>query len=112
MRSAWGRVSSPCGSGCTGPVVPGTKRGQAASPSRAEGRSMSYSRRRRAFGGSAAIRGPLKVIFDAHAQDPGASDVPERALQAYRDLAGAIGFSAGKGAAGAPEDRKSTRLIS
>src|SRR5262245_50670425 len=58
----------------------------------------------RAFGGSAAIRGPLKVIFDAHAQDPGASDVPERALQAYRDLAGAIGFSAGKGAAGAPDE--------
>jgi hypothetical protein len=58
----------------------------------------------RAFGGSAAIRGSLKVIFDAHAQDPGASDVPEHALQAYRDLAGAIGFSAGKGTAGAPDE--------
>jgi hypothetical protein len=58
----------------------------------------------RDFGGSEAVRGPLKVIFDAHAQDPGASEVPARALQAYRDLATAIGFSAGKGSAGAPDE--------
>ena len=58
----------------------------------------------RDFGGSQAVRGPLKVIFDAHAQDPGASEVPARALQAYRDLATAIGFSAGKGSAGAPDE--------
>ena len=44
------------------------------------------------------------MIFDAHAQDPGASEVPARALQAYRDLATAIGFSAGKGSAGAPDE--------
>jgi hypothetical protein len=58
----------------------------------------------RDFGGSEAVRGPLKVIFDAHAQDPGASEVPPRALQAYRDLAAAIGFSGGKGSAGAPDE--------
>ena len=58
----------------------------------------------RNFGGSEAVRGPLKMIFDAHAQDPGASEVPERALQAYRDLATAIGFSAGKGSVGAPDE--------
>ena len=34
----------------------------------------------RDFGGSEAVRGPLKVIFDVHAQDPGASEVPARAL--------------------------------
>jgi hypothetical protein len=58
----------------------------------------------RDFGGSEAVRGPLKVIFDAHAQDPGASEVPARALQAYRELATAIGFSAGKGSVGAPDE--------
>jgi hypothetical protein len=58
----------------------------------------------RDFGGSEAVRGPLKVIFDAHAQDPGASEVPPHALQAYRDLAAAIGFSGGKGSVGAPDE--------
>jgi len=58
----------------------------------------------RNFGGSEAVRGALKVIFDAHAQDPGASEVPPRALQAYQDLAAAIGFSGGKGSAGAPDE--------
>lgn len=58
----------------------------------------------RDFGGSEAVRDPLKVIFDAHAKDPGASEVPARALQAYQDLAVAIGFSAGRGNAGAPDE--------
>jgi len=58
----------------------------------------------RDFGGSEAVPGPLKGVFDAHAQGPGASEGPARALQAYRDLAAAIGFSAGKGSAGAPDE--------
>ena len=56
------------------------------------------------FGGGATVRSALKVIFDAHAQDPGASDVPLPALQAYQDLARAIGFRAGQGNTGAPDE--------
>ena len=72
----------------------------------AEGKPLGelFEETARNFGGSEAVRGPLKVIFDAHAQDPGASEVPPRAVQAYQDLAAAIGFSGGKGSAGAPDE--------
>jgi hypothetical protein len=58
----------------------------------------------RNLGDSAPVRAALQVIFDAHAKDPGAPEVPENALKAYRDLAAAIGFSAGKGSVGAPDE--------
>jgi hypothetical protein len=56
------------------------------------------------FGGGETVRSALQVIFDAHAQDPGAFDVPPSALQAYHTLAQAIGFRAGQGNAGAPDE--------
>jgi hypothetical protein len=56
------------------------------------------------FGGSAEVRKALRVIFDAYGNDPGASDVPPHALDAYRDLAGAIQFAAGHDESAAPDE--------
>jgi hypothetical protein len=56
------------------------------------------------FGGGDAVRTALEVIFDAYGEDPGAFEVPDPVIQAYRDLARAIGFSAGKGNEGAPDE--------
>ena len=55
------------------------------------------------FGGSPEVRAPLRVIFDEYGKDAGASDVPPRALDAYKDLAGAIQFGAGQGESAAPD---------
>jgi hypothetical protein len=56
------------------------------------------------FGGSAAVRDPLRVIFDAYGKDPGASEVPPRALDAYGELASAIQFNAGLDGSAAPDE--------
>ncbi|MFN0166432.1 MAG: hypothetical protein ACKV22_08375 [Bryobacteraceae bacterium] len=54
------------------------------------------------FGGE-SVRGPLKVIFDAHRADMAAFEVPPEALAAYQELAKAIGFSASGEADGSPD---------
>ncbi len=56
------------------------------------------------FGGGDAVRQPLEVIFRASVEDAGAVEVPPPVLQAYRDLAQAIGFNAGAGAGAAPDE--------
>jgi hypothetical protein len=55
------------------------------------------------FGGTEAVRKPLEVIFRADEEEAGAVEVPPHVLQAYKDLASAIGFSAGKGDDAAPD---------
>jgi hypothetical protein len=61
------------------------------------------------FGGSAAVRGPLEVIFHAFEQNPAAKDLPDDVVAAYHALAEAIGFSAGSGA-DAPPDQEGAPL--
>lgn len=56
------------------------------------------------FGGGDAVRAPLEVIFRAFEQNPAAKVVPDDVLAAYADLANAVGFSAGEGTSGAPDE--------
>jgi len=63
----------------------------------------------RHFGGSAAVRAPLQVIFDAYRQNPGARVLPDEVVTAYHDLAKTVGFSAG-GDADSPPDQDGAPL--
>ena len=56
------------------------------------------------FGGGNAVRKPLEAIFAAYERDPAARVLPDDVLAAYADLGAAIGFSAGAGAEGAPDE--------
>jgi hypothetical protein len=61
------------------------------------------------FGGGPTVREPLDVIFRAFQEDPAARVLPDEVLEAYKQLATAIGFSAG-GDAGAPPDEEGVPL--
>jgi hypothetical protein len=61
------------------------------------------------FGDTPKVRESLRTIFDAQKEDPAAVTVPEEAVAAYQELAGAIGFSAG-GDADAPPDAEGAPL--
>jgi hypothetical protein len=56
------------------------------------------------FGGGDEVRAPLEVIFRAFEENPAARIVPDDVVAAYADLANAVGFSAGEGGAGAPDE--------
>jgi len=56
------------------------------------------------FGGGGKVRAPLEVIFRAFEQNPAAKVVPDEVVAAYAELADAIGFSAGDGGGGAPDE--------
>src|SRR4051794_26760235 len=56
------------------------------------------------FGDKPGVRQALQVIFKAQREDPGAVSLPDQVIVAYRDLAAAIGFSAGRGADAAPDE--------
>lgn len=56
------------------------------------------------FGDKPGVRAALKVIFEAQKANPGAFAVPDEVVTAYKDLAGAIGFSAGSDANSAPDN--------
>lgn len=56
------------------------------------------------FGGGDAVRKPLEAIFAAYERDPAARVLPDDVLAAYAALGAAIGFSAGAGAEGAPDE--------
>ena len=56
------------------------------------------------FGGGGDVRAPLEVIFRAYEQNPAARVVPDDVVAAYSQLAGAVGFSAGEGSSGAPDE--------
>jgi hypothetical protein len=56
------------------------------------------------FGGGKETTAAVAEIFRAFADDPGASEVPTSAANAYEQLAGAIGFSATGDASGAPDE--------
>ena len=56
------------------------------------------------FGGGDAVRRPLEIIFQSSIDDAGATEVPPEVNRAYHDLAQAIGFKAGGGAGGAPDE--------
>jgi hypothetical protein len=58
----------------------------------------------RHFGGGEAVRQPLEVIFHEFQRDPAARVLSDEALAAYRQLADAIGFSAGGGPQAAPDE--------
>jgi hypothetical protein len=55
------------------------------------------------FGGSAAVRAPLDVIFQAFAREPGTRVLPDDVIAAYQQLGAAIGFDAGADADAAPD---------
>jgi hypothetical protein len=56
------------------------------------------------FGGGEEVREPLEVIFRAFEQNPAARILPEEVVSAYSRLAAAVGFSAGEGSSGAPDE--------
>jgi hypothetical protein len=56
------------------------------------------------FGGGRDVRAPLEVIFRAFEQNPAARQVPDEVAAAYAQLAAAVGFSAGEGGSGAPDE--------
>jgi len=56
------------------------------------------------FGGGSAVRAPLEVIFQAFEQNPAARILPDDVIAAYSELARAVGFSAGDGTSGAPDE--------
>jgi hypothetical protein len=56
------------------------------------------------FGGGDDVRAPLEVIFRAFEQNPAARIVPDEVVAAYAALANAVGFSAGEGGSGAPDE--------
>lgn len=56
------------------------------------------------FGGGEAVRKPLEIIFKADQEDAGAVEVPPDVLQAYQELAAAIGFRAGRNSDAAPDE--------
>jgi hypothetical protein len=55
------------------------------------------------FGDKPGVREALRVIFNAKKEDPGAVALTDEAIAAYRQLADAIGFSAGGDASASPE---------
>jgi len=55
------------------------------------------------FGGGDGVRQPIETIFHAFADDPAAKTLSPEVLDAYEDLAAAIGFSGGGGANAAPD---------
>ncbi len=55
------------------------------------------------FGDKPGVRDALRVLFDAKREDPGAVALTDEAIAAYRQLAEAIGFSAGGDASASPE---------
>ncbi|MDQ1473573.1 MAG: hypothetical protein QOJ99_5053 [Bryobacterales bacterium] len=55
------------------------------------------------FGGGAAVRLPLEVLFKIFAENPAAKALPPEALAAYHALGQAVGFSAGSDASAAPD---------
>jgi len=56
------------------------------------------------FGGGGDVRAPLEVIFQAFEQNPAARILPDDVIAAYSELARAVGFSAGDGSGGAPDE--------
>ena len=56
------------------------------------------------FGGGESVREPLEVIFRAFEQNPAARILPDDVVAAYSRLASAVGFSAGEGNGGAPDE--------
>jgi len=56
------------------------------------------------FGGGSDVRAPLEVIFQAFEQNPAARILPDDVIAAYSELARAVGFSAGDGTSGAPDE--------
>ena len=56
------------------------------------------------FGGGGDVRAPLEVIFHAFEQNPAARILPDEVIAAYSELARAVGFSAGDGSSGAPDE--------
>jgi len=56
------------------------------------------------FGGGSDVRAPLQVIFQAFEQNPAARILPDDVIAAYSELARAVGFSAGDGSSGAPDE--------
>jgi len=56
------------------------------------------------FGGGAAVRQPLEVLFNAFAENPAAKILPAEALAAYQQLGQAIGFAARSEAGAAPDE--------
>ena len=56
------------------------------------------------FGGGSDVRAPLEVIFQAFEQNPAARILPDDVMAAYSELARAVGFSAGDGTSGAPDE--------
>jgi hypothetical protein len=56
------------------------------------------------FGNTPEVRAALRVIFDSYAANPNRFIVPDDAVSAYRDLARAIGFSAGGGPEAPPDE--------
>ena len=56
------------------------------------------------FGGGSDVRAPLQVIFQAFEQNPAARILPDDVIAAYSELARAVGFSAGDGTSGAPDE--------
>ena len=56
------------------------------------------------FGGGSDVRAPLEVIVQAFEQNPAARILPDDVIAAYSELARAVGFSAGDGTSGAPDE--------
>jgi hypothetical protein len=56
------------------------------------------------FGGGGDVRAPLEVIFRAFEQTPAARVLPDEVIAAYAELATAVGFAAGGGSGGAPDE--------
>ena len=61
------------------------------------------------FGGTMQVRDALSTIFDAQKADPGSISLNDETERAYRQLAAAIGFSAG-GTGSAPPDVEGAAL--
>jgi hypothetical protein len=55
------------------------------------------------FGDKPGVRDALRTIFNAQKDDPGAVSLPDDVIVAYKQLADAIGFSAGGGPGAAPD---------
>jgi len=60
--------------------------------------------------GNARISDPLRTLFEAYAAQPSAIVAPPQVLQAYQDLAAAIGFQAGAGGASSAPDLEGAAL--
>jgi hypothetical protein len=59
---------------------------------------------------NSTISGPLEVIFNTYAEHPSSFVAPPKVVQAYQDLAAAIGFQAGTGGASSAPDLEGAAL--